>query len=160
VSVMQYSDGLVFELEVRNLLTNLDGIVREGLIFYGSEGWMQFNLGNDWFTYFGRDNEPGPSMTREQAKEKYQLEFQYGKGWEPHFQNFIDCVRSRKKEDLASDALEGHYAATICHLCNIAYRTGRTLKFDSKKEQFIGDKEANNLVSRDYRKPFVVPEKV
>lgn len=160
LSVMQYSDGLEFQLEVRNLLTNRDGDVREGLIFYGSEGWMQFNLGGNWTTYFGPNNEPGPGMTREQVKEKYGVDFNYDQGWEPHFQNFIDCVRSRKPENLASDVNEGHHAAAICHLCNIAYRTGRTLRFDPAKERFIGDSDADTYLKRDYRKPFVVPEKV
>ena len=160
MSVLKYADGLELQLEVRNLYTNLDGMVREGLIFYGSEGWMQFNLGNTWKTYMGKDGEPGPSMTREEAKAKYSMDFQYGKGWEPHFQNFIDCVRSRKPEDLLADAEQGHYAASICHLCNIAYRTGRTLNFDSDKEQFIGDRDANKLLHRKDRKPYVVPKKV
>lgn len=61
---------------------------------------------------------------------------------------------------LASDILDGHLAAAMCHQCNIAYRTGRTLIFDPVKEQFIGDAEANDMVSRNYRQPFVVPEKV
>jgi hypothetical protein len=48
----------------------------------------------------------------------------------------------------------------MCHLCNIAYRTGRTLVFDSESETFIGDKKANRFVSREYRYPYVVPEDV
>lgn len=160
VSIMQYSDGLVFQLEVRNHLTNNDGDVREGLIFYGSEGWMQFNLGGTWTTFMGQKGEPGPSMTREQATAKYGFDIPYGQGREPHFDNFIDCVRSRKRENLKADIEEGHYAATICHLSNIAYRTGRTLYFDSKKEKFIGDKDADTYLSRNYRKPYVVPNKV
>jgi len=45
-------------------------------------------------------------------------------------------------------------------LANIAYRTGRMLRFDPQKERFIGDEEANRLLTRNYRAPFVVPEKV
>jgi len=40
------------------------------------------------------------------------------------------------------------------------YRLGRFLKFDPEKEKFIGDPEADRLLTRPYRKPFVVPEKV
>ncbi len=77
-----------------------------------------------------------------------------------HFQNFIDCVRSRKVEDLYCDILEGHMSATLCHLANISYRTGRKLVFDPETERFKGDAEANRYLTREYRKPFVVPDKV
>ena len=48
----------------------------------------------------------------------------------------------------------------LVHLANISYRVGRTLHFDSKTMTMTGDAEANKLLTRDYRKPFVVPEKV
>ena len=46
------------------------------------------------------------------------------------------------------------------HLANISYRVGRTLTFDSQSMTCVGDAEANKLFTRNYRKPFVVPEKV
>jgi hypothetical protein len=46
----------------------------------------------------------------------------------------------------------------MCHLANIAYRTRRQLNFDSGKEIFIGDSEANRLLTREYRQPFVIHE--
>ncbi|SVB83190.1 uncharacterized protein METZ01_LOCUS236044, partial [marine metagenome] len=42
----------------------------------------------------------------------------------------------------------------------IDYVVGRELKFDSKNESIIGDDEANEMLTRKYRTPFVVPEKV
>jgi hypothetical protein len=48
----------------------------------------------------------------------------------------------------------------MCHLSNIAYRTGRTLVFDSNREKFVNDEEADRLLTREYRAPFVVPDKV
>lgn len=160
LSVMEYADGTILQLEVRNLFTNLDGEVREGLIFYGTEGWMQYNFGKAWTTYFGRENEPGPSMTPEQAREKFGSMQTYGQGKEPHFRNFIDCCRSRKRQDLKAEILEGHLSASLCHLGNIAYRTGRTLIMDSESERFLGDDDANRYLSREYRYPFVVPDEV
>ena len=50
--------------------------------------------------------------------------------------------------------------ANLPHLANIAYRTGRMLRFDPQKERFIGDEEANRLLTRNYRAPYLVPEKV
>ena len=72
----------------------------------------------------------------------------------------IDSVRSRKRQELKAEILEGHYSSSMCHLANIAYRTQRTVVFDSNREQFIGDKEANSFLTRNYRAPFIVPDKV
>ena len=46
-----------------------------------------------------------------------------------NFGNFIDCVRSRKQEELNADILQGHYAAALCHLGNISYRMGQEVPF-------------------------------
>jgi hypothetical protein len=78
----------------------------------------------------------------------------------PHVQNFIKAVRSRQRSDLNAEIAEGHYSSAMCHLANIAYRTGRTLTFDPGSERFIGDDEANGYISREYRAPYVVPERV
>jgi len=40
------------------------------------------------------------------------------------------------------------------------YTLGRELNFDAKTEQFVNDTQANQLLTRPYRKPFVVPEQV
>jgi len=69
-------------------------------------------------------------------------------------------VRSRKHTDLTADILEGHLSAALCHLANISYRTGRKLTFDPQQERFVNDPEANRYVTREYRAPFVVPEKM
>ena len=50
----------------------------------------------------------------------------------------------------------GHRSATVCHLGNIAIRTGRKLTWDPKTEQIIGDKEANAMLTKVYRKPWVL----
>ena len=74
-----------------------------------------------------------------------------------HYQNFIDCVKSREQEKLVADIEEGHYSAMLCHLGNIAYRTGRRLEFDPKTETFVGDEQANQMLSREYRKGYELP---
>lgn len=120
------------------------------------------------------------------------------------FENFVNCVRSRKREEQHADILEGHLSSALCHLGNISYRLGweypfttktdalgkcdivkdsmmtvlentkaigvdparatfcigPKLQIDPNKEQFIDNAPANVLLSRFYREPFVVPEKV
>jgi len=55
------------------------------------------------------------------------------------FGNFINCVRSRKKEEINAPFLEGHYSASICHLGNISYRLGKEATFAQFDNQFESD---------------------
>jgi hypothetical protein len=79
-------------------------------------------------------------------------------GGREHIANFIDCIRTRRNPNANID--EGFIATGLCHLGNIAYRLRRTLEFDPDRHQFVNDDEANKLLGRTSRKPFVVPEKV
>jgi hypothetical protein len=83
-----------------------------------------------------------------------------GTGSAPHFKNFIDAVRSRKMGDLNADIEEGQRSTSYCHLANIAYRMKRQLQFDGNTETFVNDQQADGYLSRRYRAPFVVPDKV
>ena len=67
-----------------------------------------------------------------------------------HFANFLDAIREGNQ--LNSDIEEGQKSTLLCHLGNIAFRTGRTLNLDPKTRHIIGDKEAAALWSREYRK--------
>ena len=74
-----------------------------------------------------------------------------------HIQNFIDCMRTRKRPN--SDVEIGHNSMIACHLANIAQRLGRLVKWDVEKEMIVGDPEAqNDYVSRAYRAPWKLPE--
>jgi len=75
-----------------------------------------------------------------------------------HGEDFVNCIRTRNKP--AADIEEVHYSTLLCHYGNIAYRTGRRVHIDPQTEGFIGDDEANALVKRTYREPWVVPETV
>ena len=68
-----------------------------------------------------------------------------------HFANFFDCIRSGGSKRPNSDIEEGQKSTLLCHLGNIAYRTGRTLTLDPKTRTIVGDKEAMALWSREYR---------
>jgi predicted dehydrogenase len=77
----------------------------------------------------------------------------------PHIDNFLDCVRTRKRPN--ADIEEGHRSTLLCHLGNISYRCGqRKLRFDPATETFKGDSEANELVKRTYRSPWIIPDQV
>jgi predicted dehydrogenase len=113
---------------------------------YGTEGLMYLGLAEQGWQVIGTEGKilaTGEGFDPEQA----------------HFANFIECVRSRKKP--ACDAKQGHLSATLVHLGNIAYRTGnKKLEFDSEKELFAGNDQANGLVKTAYREKFELSEQV
>jgi predicted dehydrogenase len=115
-----------------------------GNIFYGSNGVLAVDGYDAYKTWITGEVEPGPS----------------GKGSADHYANFIDCVRSRRVEDIHSPIEEAHISTTLVHLANASYRLGRTLKFEPAQEQVIGDDEANRMLRGSYREPYVVPEQV
>jgi predicted dehydrogenase len=152
VATYEYDDGKIMEVEVRSLFTPAE----EGLLFMGSEGYMVLGT-NSFATFLGPKREPGPALT---SKELVLDEYRKA-GIETHFMNFIDCVRSRKWQDLIADVNEGHMSTSMMLMGNIAYRTGRKLTFDGKTEKFINDAEANSyLTRREYRKPYQLPDEV
>ncbi len=66
-----------------------------------------------------------------------------GKG---HFENFIDAIRSGKKEDLAAEIASGHVSSGICHLANASYRVGADATVGEVKEAFSKHEDAANTV--------------
>lgn len=77
---------------------------------------------------------------------------------ENHLKNWLACIKTREKP--VADAETGHRSATVCHLGNIARWTGRKLRWDPVKEIFPDDPEANQLLDRPRRKPYVLPETI
>jgi hypothetical protein len=71
-----------------------------------------------------------------------------------HHQDFINCVKGRKQP--LAHAEIGHRTATICHLLNIAYATGRKLNWDPVSEQISNDREVNRMVTKAMRSPWHV----
>jgi len=63
-------------------------------------------------------------------------------------------------EDLHCDIAEGHLSTTLAQLATISYRLGRKLVFNPDTETITGDVEANQLLTREYRKPYALPDKV
>jgi predicted dehydrogenase len=66
-----------------------------------------------------------------------------------HFANFVAGIREGKK--LNSEIEDGQRSTLLCHLGNIAWRTGRTINFQPETRKIIGDKAASALWRRTYR---------
>jgi predicted dehydrogenase len=140
---LEYDDCLL-QFEVRGLPTNEELGVRIGDIFYGTEGVLAITSYSDWQSYLGPKLEKGPG----------------GSGGGNHFANFLAAVESRDPKLLHASIEEGHQSSALCHLGNIAYRLGRKLAINPATESFVYDNEADLMLTRPYRAPFVVPEKI
>jgi hypothetical protein len=109
---------------------------------YGSNGMMILGRqGGGWQLY----DETGRKISTDKQRHS---EMQAA-----HVENFISCIRSRKRPN--ADIEEGHISAALCHMANISYRMGnRKLEFDSSKEAFVNDREADHYLKRTYRAPW------
>jgi len=113
----------------------------EGAAVYGDEGWLIMH--NTGWKAADRDG-------------KLLAQGGDSKAQEIHVRNFLDAIKSRKREDLNQEIFQGHVSSVMCHAGNIAWRTGKKLRFDPKTETF-DDAEANKFLGREYRKGFELP---
>ena len=153
IATFDYGDAeLMFE--VRGILTgNEGGLAADrpggnviGNLFYGADGWMALG-GSSFQVYKGEKSE---KIMDEKASDRDQ----------PHFQNFLKAVKTRNYQELNADVAIGVMSASLVHIANASYRVGKRLAFDEKSLSFPGDKEATALLTRKYRAPYIVPEKV
>lgn len=114
----------------------------EGAAVYGENGWMVIG-NNGWKAY--------------DAKNKLVKEMKRPYPLTAHVRNFLDAVKSRKRETLNQEIVQGHASSVLCHMGNIAWRTGKKLKFNAETEMF-DDAEANKLVGREARKGYELPK--
>jgi predicted dehydrogenase len=156
-TLFRYADGTILEFATRGQDTNEEGGVKIGNLFYGTEGWVSVDGdGRKWQSYLGRNEEKGPgsSMPAEAGGSDPNVltSIEY-----PHYQNFVDAIRANDPKMLTCDATEGHLSSSLPHLANIAYRVGRALTFNGQREQFVGDADADRLLTREYRRGFELP---
>jgi predicted dehydrogenase len=155
--------------DVRNLPTPPEGLrgIRGssyvGNIFFGSQGFLIVDGGGFqvWKSTAGNVRGEGAGTGNAEKYEKVMEEAaERGQETVPHIQNFFEAIRKRDYRILHADVEIGVRAADFCHLANIAYRVNRMLRTDGKAPRFLGDEQANALLTRNYRPPYVVPREV
>jgi len=104
--------------------------------FYGEKGSLTLPGGNDYVIY-----DPAGKEVFRPARERT--------SHIPHFQNFADAIREGRK--LNSPISEGQKSTMLCHLANIAYRTGTVLEVDPKTGRVLQHPTAKKFWHRDYR---------
>ncbi len=137
----------IIQFEVRNWCTNMEDGAGVGNIFYGDKGYLVVKGYDTYETYLGEKREKGPSRS-----ERGELTL--------HFQNWFDAIRARDMSIQDGPVQTGALSSSLAHLGNISYRLGKQLDFDPIAERFIGNDidDANAMLSRDYRAPYIMPE--
>jgi predicted dehydrogenase len=111
-----------------------------GVLFEGTTGKVEVNRGylKTW-----------PDNLKDQTLGPDKIHLYNSKN---HFTDWLDAIRKRSKP--ICDIEVGASSVIVCHLGNIAYTLQRPLKWDPAREVFLGDDEANRLLSRPYRGPW------
>jgi predicted dehydrogenase len=158
ISVAKYKDGKILEFETRGRHSNAESSlgIKIGNVFYGSEGYLEID-GGTWKAFRKQDKEPfagSKIVTAEVASLTGSTDTE-------HYINFLDAIKSGKDETLHCDIQDGHYSSAIPFMANISYRLGGSeLKFNGATEKFVNNPEADKMLTRVYRSPYVVPSKV
>lgn len=150
--------GKIIQFEVRPWCTNAEEGATVGNIFYGDKGIIVVDGYDKYQSYLGRDRKPGKSG-EDGGPSGTGMDRGAG-GTDGHFANFIEAVRKHDKTILNGPVETAHLASGLAHLGNIAYRLERVLNFNPSSETFINDPEADEMLTRNYRNGFEVPEMV
>ena len=160
-SIFTYDDGKVLEFETRGRYTNAESSlgIKIGNMFYGTEGYLELNR-STWKAFRRREEEPFAGSSDQGGQEPVDPTFRVAPGGAEHYANFIDAIRSGSNYDLHCDIREGFYSTALPLLANVSYKLKRELTFMGEYEKFANDPEADMMLTREYRKPFVVPDQV
>ena len=129
-------------------------------IIHGEKGTLKASVFR--YDYIPRDG--GPVIHRDQVMELDQypedrdekdLEKHVAPAIRGHMKDLLDCMVTRKRP--VADVEEGHISSASCILANLSMQLGRTLRWDPVKHEVAGDAEANTLLARKYRGPYIHP---
>ena len=128
---------------------------------YGDKGTLKADVYGYDFTPMGKNEKPiRQDVTYEleqypEDKTEKDLEKQCAPAIRHHMTDFLAAIASRGKP--VADIEQGYISTASCILANLSMKLGRTLAWDPKTQRVIGDAEANRLLVRPYRSPWVHP---
>lgn len=161
--------------DTRNLPTPPEGIIGgalprppyDGNLFFGDQGFLF--LDHSGFQVYkstagnlsgnaARGADAGSSEKYEKTMdERPPVQAADGTDATLHIKNFFEAIRASDYKLLHADVETGVRSAAFCHLVNIGYRVGRTLRISQSTGRCLGDEQANALFTRNYRSPYTVP---
>ena len=133
-----------------------------GATFYGDKGTLKASVMSYDFVPSAKNGSPihedvvyELDQFPEDRTEK-DLERHIALAIRAHMKNFLECIASRGTP--IADIEQGYMSATACILANLSMRLGRSLRWDHAKGMVVNDSEANQLLRRPYRSPWVHPD--
>jgi predicted dehydrogenase len=132
-----------------------------GATLYGDKGTLKASVYSYDFTPTAKGESPiHQDVTYEleqypEDKTEKDLETQCAPAIRHHMQDFLAAIATRGRP--VADIEQGYISTTSCILANLSMRTGRTMGWDPQKGCVINDAEANRLLARPYRSPWVHP---
>jgi predicted dehydrogenase len=132
-----------------------------GATLYGDKGTLKLSVDQYDFTPHGGGQTLSGKALFEldqypEDRTEQDLEHHVAAANRRHQQDFLAAIASRGKP--VADIEQGHISSASCILANLSSQLGRSLTWDSTKQQVVGDDEANKLLRRPYRAPWVHPE--
>jgi predicted dehydrogenase len=131
----EFDGGKQITWEGLSCNTNSSGFVK----FYGETGTLALDSNGSYIVYDDHDK-----VVQEQKSNS--------RGDSEHMANFLAAIRNDKPLELNAEIEIGHKSTLLCHLGNIAQRTGRTLNCNSQNGHILGDNKSMALWQRDYEK--------
>lgn len=130
-------------------------------VLYGDKGTLRGSTMKYDFTPVGDGQAIHKDVVYE--KEKYpedlteeRIELNAAPATRLHMLDFLKSIADKSRP--VADIEEGHISTASCIIANLSMQTGRPLVYDPVKRQFVDDREANTLLQRPYRKPWVHPD--
>ena len=130
--------------------------------FYGDKGTLKAGvMGYDFVPSGGKGQPLHEDVTYEfdqypEDRTEKDLETHVAPAIRAHMKNFLACIESRQKP--VADIEQGYMSATACILANLSMGLGRSLRWDHANGVVAGDAEANALLRRPYRAPWMHPD--
>jgi predicted dehydrogenase len=145
----KYDDGVTV-----NFVIEMGKGPMGGAIFIGEKGKLEINRNRF------ASNPPEIAMELSKQLDLVEEERKWSDDlalWQAkwHLLNWLNCIRSRERP--VADVEIGHRSVSVCHLVNLARDLDRPLRWNPKKEKFIGDDEANERLNLPRRKSFELP---
>jgi predicted dehydrogenase len=133
-----------------------------GATIYGDKGTLKLSvMGYDFTPMRGKPIHRDVTYELEQYPEdktEKDIEKHVAPANRAHQRDFLKAIETRGKP--VADIEQGYISTTTCILANLSMKLGRSLRWDSARGQVANDDEANKLLRRSYRKPWVHPEVV
>jgi predicted dehydrogenase len=133
-----------------------------GLTIYGDKGTLRASVMSYDFLPLDKNEKPIHKDVTYELEEypidkvEKDLERHVAPAIRGHMKDLLRCIENRTRP--VADIEQGHISTASCILANQAMKLGRSLTWDAAKHQVVGDAEANRMLAREYRKPWVHPK--